>query len=143
MAIKQVSIFLENKQGTLVKITQAFADLKINLRAMSLADSTDFGIARIIVDNPEEIVLKLQEKDYIAKINDVIAIEIPDETGSLNSILKLLAENDRNVEYMYGFTGKKTNSAYMIIRTTDVEKAEEVLAKGGIKVLTQKELSEI
>ena len=143
MAIKQVSIFLENKQGTLVKITQAFADLKFNVRAMSLADSTDFGIARIIVDNPEEIVLKLQEKDYIAKINDVIAIEIPDETGSLNSILKLLAENDRNVEYMYGFTGKKTNSAYMIIRTTDVEKAEEVLAKGGIKVLTQKELSEI
>ena len=143
MAIKQVSIFLENKQGTLVKITQAFADLKFNVRAMSLADSTDFGIARIIVDNPEEIVLKLQEKDYIAKINDVIAIEIPDETGSLNSILKLLAENDRNVEYMYGFTGKKTNSAYMIIRTRDVEKAEEVLAKGGIKVLTQKELSEI
>ena len=143
MAIKQISIFLENKQGTLVQITQVFADLKINLKAMSLADSTDFGIARIIVDNPDEIVTEIQQKDYIAKINDVIAIEIPDETGSLNSILKLLAENGRNVEYMYGFTGKKTNSAYMIIRTTDVEKAEEVLAKGGIKVLTQKELSEI
>jgi len=143
MAIKQVSIFLENKQGTLVKITQAFADLKINLKAMSLADSTDFGIARIIVDNPDEIVLNLQKKDYIAKINEVIAIEIPDETGSLNSILKLLAEYERNVEYMYGFTGKKTNSAYMIIRTTDVEKAEEVLSKGGIKTLTQENLSEI
>ena len=111
MAIKQISIFLENKQGTLVQITQVFADLKINLKAMSLADSTDFGIARIIVDNPDEIVTKIQQKDYIAKVNDVIAIEIPDETGSLNSILKLLAENGRNVEYMYGFTGKKTNSA--------------------------------
>ena len=68
MAIKQISIFLENKQGTLVQITQVFADLKINLKAMSLADSTDFGIARIIVDNPDEIVTEIQQKDYIAKI---------------------------------------------------------------------------
>lgn len=143
MAIKQISIFLENKQGTLVQITQVFADLKINLKAMSLADSTDFGIARIIVDNPDEIVTEIQQKDYIAKINDVIAIEIPDETGSLNSILKLLAENGRNVEYMYGFTGKKTNSAYMIMRTTDVEKAEGVLKNAGIKTLDQKDLGEI
>lgn len=143
MAIKQISIFLENKQGTLVQITQVFADLKINLKAMSLADSTDFGIARIIVDNPDEIVTEIQQKDYIAKINDVIAIEIPDETGSLNSILKLLAENGRNVEYMYGFTGKKTNSAYMIMRTTDVEKAEGVLKNVGIKVLNQSDLGEI
>lgn len=143
MAIKQISIFLENKQGTLVQITQVFADLKINLKAMSLADSTDFGIARIIVDNPDEIVTEIQQKDYIAKINDVIAIEIPDETGSLNSILKLLAENGRNVEYMYGFTGKKTNSAYMIMRTTDVEKAEGVLKNAGIKVLNQSDLGEI
>ncbi|MBP5587314.1 MAG: amino acid-binding protein [Treponema sp.] len=143
MAIKQISIFLENKQGTLVQITQVFADLKINLKAMSLADSTDFGIARIIVDNPDEIVTKIQQKDYIAKVNDVIAIEIPDETGSLNSILKLLAENGRNVEYMYGFTGKKTNSAYMIMRTTDIEKAEVVLKNAGIKTLDQKDLGEI
>lgn len=143
MAIKQISIFLENKQGTLVQITQVFADLKINLKAMSLADSTDFGIARIIVDNPDEIVTKIQQKDYIAKVNDVIAIEIPDETGSLNSILKLLAENGRNVEYMYGFTGKKTNSAYMIMRMTDIEKAEVVLKNAGIKTLDQKDLGEI
>ncbi len=143
MAIKQISIFLENKQGTLVQITQVFADLKINLKAMSLADSTDFGIARIIVDNPDEIVTKIQQKDYIAKVKDVIAIEIPDETGSLNSILKLLAENGRNVEYMYGFTGKKTNSAYMIMRTTDIEKAEVVLKNAGIKTLDQKDLGEI
>lgn len=143
MAIKQISIFLENKQGTLVKITQTFTDLKVNLRAMSLADSTDFGIARIIVDNPEEFSDELTKKDYIVKINEVLAIEIPDEVGSLNKILRLLAENDRNVEYMYGFTGKKTGSAYMIMRTTDVEKAQAVLKSNGIRVLEQKELQEI
>lgn len=143
MAIKQISIFLENKQGTLVKITQTFTDLKVNLRAMSLADSTDFGIARIIVDNPEEFSDELAKKDYIVKINEVLAIEIPDEVGSLNKILRLLAENDRNVEYMYGFTGKKTGSAYMIMRTTDVEKAQSVLKSNGIRVLEQKELQEI
>lgn len=143
MAIKQISIFLENKQGTLVKITQTFTDLKVNLRAMSLADSTDFGIARIIVDNPEEFSDELTKKDYIVKINEVLAIEIPDEVGSLNKILRLLAENDRNVEYMYGFTGKKTGSAYMIMRTTDVEKAQSVLKSNGIRVLEQKELAEI
>ncbi|MBQ0162025.1 MAG: amino acid-binding protein [Treponema sp.] len=143
MAIKQISIFLENKQGTLVKITQTFTDLKVNLRAMSLADSTDFGIARIIVDNPEEFSDELTKKDYIVKINEVLAIEIPDEVGSLNKILRLLAENDRNVEYMYGFTGKKTGSAYMIMRTTDVEKAQSVLKSNGIRVLEQKELQEI
>lgn len=143
MAIKQISIFLENKQGTLVKITQTFTDLKVNLRAMSLADSTDFGIARIIVDNPEEFSDELAKKDYIVKINEVLAIEIPDEVGSLNKILRLLAENDRNVEYMYGFTGKKTGSAYMIMRTTDVEKAQSVLKSNGIRVLDQNELKEI
>lgn len=143
MAIKQISIFLENKQGTLVKITQTFTDLKVNLRAMSLADSTDFGIARIIVDNPEEFSDELAKKDYIVKINEVLAIEIPDEVGSLNKILRLLAENDRNIEYMYGFTGKKTGSAYMIMRTTDVEKAQSVLKSNGIRVLEQKELQEI
>ncbi|MBQ0002166.1 MAG: amino acid-binding protein [Treponema sp.] len=143
MAIKQISIFLENKQGTLVKITQTFTDLKVNLRAMSLADSSDFGIARIIVDNPEEFSDELTKKDYIVKINEVLAIEIPDEVGSLNRILRLLAENDRNVEYMYGFTGKKTGSAYMIMRTTDVEKAQSVLKSNGIRVLEQNELKEI
>lgn len=143
MAIKQISIFLENKPGTLVKITEAFTAHKVNLRAMSLADSSDFGIARIIVDNPEEIAAELTKDDYLVKSNNVVAIEIPDQVGSLNSILKLLAENGRNVEYMYGFTGKKTNSACMILRTTDVEKAEQVLTAAGIKILAQKDLSEI
>src|SRR5574344_122682 len=131
MTIDQISVFLENKPGTLAELTETLAQNKINMRALSLADTADFGIARIIVDDPDAVAKILSASDYIVKVNAVLALEIPDEAGSLNKILKLLGENGRNVEYMYGFTGRNTNSAYMIMRATDVGKTEEVLAKAG------------
>lgn len=143
MTIKQLSIFLENKPETLYMLTQTLAANKVNMRALSLADSSDFGIARIICDSPDEVADKLRGEDYIVNVTDVLAVEIPDEAGSLNKILKVLSENKRNVEYMYGFTGRKTNTACMIMRCTDVTKAEEVLSSAGIKLISQEELQNI
>ncbi|MCR4736414.1 MAG: amino acid-binding protein [Treponema sp.] len=143
MTVKQISIFIENRKNALSELTNVLATHKINIRALSLADTSDFGIARIIVDNAEQVQAALERSAYIVKITPVIAIEIPDEAGSLNKILKLLADNGRNVEYMYGFTGRKTNSAYMIIRCTDVAETEKVFEKADIRMISQDDLSEI
>ena|SRR5574344_701168 len=143
MTVDQISIFLENRPGTLAALTQTLADKKINMRAMSLADTADFGIARIIVDDSKNVADMLRDAEYIVKVNPVLALEIPDEAGSLNKILKLLGENGRNIEYMYGFTGRKTNSAYMIMRATNAAAAEEVLAKAGVHLLGEQDLAKI
>ena len=140
MTIEQISIFIENRKNALAEFTNVLATHNINMRAMSLADTSDFGIARIIVDNVEQVMGALERSHYIVKSTPVIAVEIPDEAGSLNKILKILADNGRNVEYMYGFTGRKTNSAYMIIRCTDVAETEKVCEKNGIRMVGQEEL---
>ncbi len=143
MTIKQISIFIENRKNALSELTNVLAEHKINIRAMNLADTSDFGIARLIVDNPEQVKAALERSAYIVKISPVIIVEIPDESGSLNKILKILADNGRNVEYMYGFTGRKSNSAYMIIRCTDVAETEKVFEKNGIRMVSQEELAGI
>ena len=143
MTVNQISIFLENKPESLSQLTEVLAKNNINMRALSLADTSDFGIARIIVDDAAAVQGALERSHYIVKVTPVIAIEIPDEAGSLNRILKILADNGRNVEYMYGFTGRKSGSAYMIIRCTDVPETERVLEKAGIRMVAQSELSEI
>jgi len=143
MTIKQISIFIENRRNALSELTNVLATHNINIRALCLADSSDFGIARLIVDNSEQVQAALERSHYIVKVTSVIAIEIPDESGSLNKILKVLADNGRNVEYMYGFTGRKTNSAYMIIRCTDIPETEKVLEKAGIRMMDQNELVNI
>lgn len=143
MTINQISIFLENKPESLSELTDILAKNKINMRAIMLADTSDFGIARIISEDYEIASEILKKNDYIVKITGVIAIEIPDEAGSLNKILKLLANNGRNVEYMYGFTGRKTNTACMILRCTDIPKTEEILEKAGIHSISQEELADL
>lgn len=143
MTVKQISIFLENRPESLMELTEILAKRNINMRALCLADTNDFGIARIIVDDPENVANILKEEEYIVKASNVIALEIPDETGSLNKILKILGENGRNVEYMYGFTGRKTNCAFMVLRCTDIPKTEQVLDSNGIRMLNQDELKNI
>lgn len=143
MTVNQISIFLENRPETLSELTDILAKNNVNMRAMMLADTSDFGVARIITDDCEKVQKLLESNDYIVKVTGVIAIEIPDEAGSLNKILKLLGENGRNVEYMYGFTGRKTNSACMILRCTDIPKTEEILEKNEIRTISQDDLKNI
>ena len=140
MTVNQISIFIENRKNALSELTNVLAEHKINIRTLCLADTSDFGIARIIVENPEQVQAALERSAYIVKITPVIAVEVPDESGSLNRILKILADNNRNVEYMYGFTGHKTGTAYMIIRCTDIPETERVLEKNNIRMANQAEL---
>ena len=143
MTGKQISIFIENRPESLLELTEILAENKINMRALCLADTNDFGIARIIVDDPEAVSELLKTEGYIVKATSVIALEIPDQTGSLNSILRILGQNGRNVEYMYGFTGRRTNSAFMVLRNTDVPKTESILEQNNIRMLSQEELKSI
>ncbi|MCK9171254.1 MAG: ACT domain-containing protein [Treponema sp.] len=143
MTINQISVFLENKPGTLSGLTETLAENNINMRAMSLADTSDFGIARIIADNADETAALLRKNEYVVKVTPVLALEIPDEAGSLNRILKLLGTKGCNVEYMYGFTGRKTNSAYMIMRATNVSEAEKMLENSGIHLVGTIELEKV
>lgn len=140
MTVKQISIFIENRKNALSELTNVLAEHHINIRTLSIADTNDFGIARIIVENSEQVVAALERSHYIVKTTPVIAVEVPDEAGSLNKILKILADNNRNVEYMYGFTGHKSNSAYMIIRCTDIPETERILDANGVRMATEDEL---
>ena len=140
MTIQQISVFLENAPGALAELTADLAKNNVNMRAMSLADTSDFGIARFLTDNPEQVAADLKKLDYLVNVTGIIAIEIPDHAGSLNKVLKLLGDNGRNIEYMYGFTGRKTNTACMIIRSTDIKKTEEVLSEASIHMISPEEL---
>lgn len=144
MSIKQISVFLENKPGTLNKMTKVLADHEIDLRALSLAETKDFGIARMIVADVLAATSVLKDADFIASLTPVLAYEIPDETGGLNKLLDAFNECKVNVEYMYSFLGgKKSKSAYMIFRVADTEAAEAALVSKGLKSLTQEQVEEI
>ena len=141
MSVNQVSVFLENKPGTLNKMTEVLAKGGVNIRALSLADTNDFGIVRMIVNDVYEATSVLKEENFVATFTPVLIYAISDETGSLDKILRAFTETGVNIEYMYAFAGKK--NAYMIFRVTDTKKAESLLVGKGLKSLTQEEISEV
>ena len=141
MSVNQVSVFLENKPGTLNKMTEALAKGGINIRALSLADTKDFGIVRMIVNDVIDATNVLKEENFVATFTPVLIYAISDETGSLDKILRAFTETGVNIEYMYAFAGKK--NAYMIFRVADTKKAEALLNGKGLKSLTQEEISEV
>ncbi len=144
MSVQQISVFLENKPGTLKKMTGVLAENKIDMRATSLAETKDFGIARLIVDDAISAVNTLKEHDFVASLTPVLAIEIPDEAGGLDKLLEIFAAAEVNIEYMYAFPGgKDTDKAVMIFRVADTKAAEARLLGKGAKILTQEEISNI
>lgn len=144
MAVKQISVFLENRPGTLVELTKVLAEHDLDMRAFSLAESSDFGIARIIVDDVYAATTVLKDAGFIHSVTPVAAVAIPDVPGGLSEVLAALSESGINVEYMYAFLGGKTaNSAYMIFRTADVNKTCAVLQVKGFRLAEQDELSEL
>lgn len=138
MSVKQVSVFLENKPGTLNKMTKVLADHNINIRALSLADTNDFGIVRMIVNDVYDATNVLKEENFVATFTPVLVYAIKDEAGYLNKLLAAFTEAAVNIEYMYAFAGKE--HAYMIFRVTDTKKAESLLTAKGLKSLTQEEI---
>ena len=143
MTVQQISVFLENKPGGLAEFTKVLSDNNIDMRAMCIAETPDFGILRIIVNDVYNTVCTMKEAGYICSVTNVLAVEIPDKPGSLLHTLTVLGENNINLEYSYAFTTRKKDVAYMILRVNDNEKAAEVLAENGIKMVDQDELSKL
>ncbi len=140
MSVKQVSVLVENENGKLAETTRFLAQNGINLRALSIADTENFGILRVIVDEPEEALRVLKEGGYITKLTEVLAVSIEDAPGALSRILTVIAEADVKVEYTYAFLGTRAKGAYMIFRVDNIEKTSQVLAAAGIKTAEQTEM---
>ena len=141
MAIKQISVFLENQPGKLAEFAAVLSAQKINLRAISVAEASDFGIVRIIVDDVFNAVTILKSERYICTITDVLAVEVQDEPGMLANMISILGAEGINIEYMYTILGKKKAVAYMIIRTNDDAKAAKILEAKGFKIAVPEALN--
>lgn len=137
MTVKQISVFVENKAGKLAELTDYLHQHDIDMRALSIAETKDFGIVRMIVDDAYKTSQVLKEAGYVVSITPVLAVQMSDEPGSLYKILKVLGEGGVNLEYMYAFLTKKANVAYMILRVENNERAIEVLGKNGIRPVCQ------
>lgn len=128
MIIKQISAFVENKPGRLAQITGILAENNVDMRALSIADTTDFGILRIIVDNPETVAELMRKNNITVSVNEVIAVKLDDKPGALSMLLARFSENDIPVEYLYAFVAKENmGGAYVVIRVEDNEKAQHIL----------------
>ena len=142
MTLNQISVFVENKPGKLQLLTDVLAKNNINMRALSLAETAEFGIVRIIADNLETASAVLTKEGFIHIVTKVLGVAIPDEPGGLNRVLHILSEVGINVEYMYAFLGSKNaDQAYMIFYVQDANAAVDALAEKGISCLTQEKLA--
>jgi len=140
MSIIQLSVFLENRLGRLDEVLKILKDNNINIRALSLADKANYGILRMIVDNPERCITVLKKENVSVNFTPVVAVEVEDRPGGLHDVVKVLVEVGVNIEYMYAFVEKMKNKAVVVFRVEDIEKAEEVLMLAGKKVLEKEDV---
>lgn len=140
MAIIQLSAFLENRPGTLCQAVSSIKGAGINIRALSVAETKDFGILRIIVSDVEK-TKKVLSEDTIIRETPVIAVKMNDEAGALSGILEILKDAEVNIEYVYAFTGSLQGSAYVVLRVDDVESAESILLQKGMKTLNNEDMA--
>ena len=143
MVVKQISIFVENKEGRIKKAIDTLAKEDINIRALSIADTTKYGILRLIVSDNEKAIEALEKDGFIVKENDVIIVGVPDEPNGLNSTLALFENQDINLEYIYAFVSSKTDEAIVVMRLENMEKAIEVLENSNAKLLDSEDIKEI
>jgi hypothetical protein len=143
MKVEQISIFVENKSGRLAEVTAILAKSGINIRALSLADTADFGILRLIVNDTEKTVTLLKDNGFTIGRNEVVAVQIPDRPGGLAGILSALQGKGINVEYMYAFTQKSEGNAVLIFRFDEIDKAVDSLQKTGVRILSGEEVQRL
>jgi hypothetical protein len=143
MKVEQISIFLENKSGRLAEVTDVLANGGINIRALSLADTADFGILRLIVDDIEKAKQILKDNEFTVGRTEVLAVEVPDKPGGMAGILKVLNDDGINVEYMYAFVQKSGEHAIIIFRFDELEGAIKALQGADIRILTGEEVSRL
>ena len=143
MSLKQLTVFVENKQGTLVDITDTLAKHNVNIRALSIADTQDFGILRLIV-NDNDIALKtLSDEGYLIKTTDVVGVKIGDAPGKLSKALNVLDENSINMEYLYAFMSRTEKHAYVVLRVADNNAAETALENAGFHLITDADVAKL
>ena len=135
MKVEQISVFIENKSGRLAKISRVLGDSGINIRALSLADTSDFGILRLIVNDVEKAQSVLKECGFTVNKTEVVAVEVPDRPGGLSHILNVLDSGQINVEYMYAFGERTGGNAVIVFRFDDTDKAIETLTGSGVHIL--------
>ena len=143
MAVKQISIFVENKEGRIKKAIDTLARAGINIRALSIADTTKYGILRLIVSDNEKAIEALENDGFIVKENEVIVLAVPDEPNGLNSTLAIFDEKDINLEYLYAFVSSKVDEAIVAMRLENMEKAIEALKDSDAKILDGNDIREL
>lgn len=140
MKVKQISIFLENKSGRLAQVTRTLGENGINIRALSIADTTDFGILRLIVNDPEKAYRILKDTGFTVSATDVIAVEVADKPGGLAEVLQLLDRTGINIEYLYAFLQKSAGAALVVFRVEQLDEAVKVLQASGTRLLSGAEV---
>lgn len=143
MSLKQLTIFVENKQGAIVDITDALAINHVDMRALSIADTKDFGILRLIVNDNELAIKTLQQHGYLVKNTDVVGVKIGDEPGKLSTALKVLDDAQINLEYLYAFMSRTEKHAYVVLRVADNTAAEKALEKAGFHLITDADVNKL
>ena len=144
MSIKQISVFVENKPGAMSAMTGVLAENEIDMRALSLAETGDFGIVRIIVKDLYKATTVLKDAGYIHSLTDVLGVKIPDVPGGLNKVLTILEDTGINIDYMYAFMGNGvTKHAYMIFRVEDVQSAQNALVEKGIHMISKEDIEKL
>ncbi|MDR3073472.1 MAG: ACT domain-containing protein [Deltaproteobacteria bacterium] len=140
MTIDQISVFVENRPGRLAEVTEILSDAGIDLRAMSIADTADFGILRLIVDDPKRALDCLRAAACVVSVTQVLAAPIADEPGSLSRVLRLLADGGVNIEYLYAFITRQKHGAYVILRVEDNARAADILTEHGVRIAGSSEI---
>lgn len=143
MLVKQLSVFVENTPGKMEEITGVLSRGGIDIRALSIADTTDFGILRLIVNRPMEAYAALKEAGCTVSLTDVLAVEVDDRPGGLARVMALLTQNDVSIEYIYAFVGRSGHNAYVILKASDQQAAADALLQNGVRLICSSELYEI
>lgn len=143
MAIKQITVFVENKQGALVSITDTLAENNVNIRALSIAETEDFGILRLIVNDEETAKKTLTENGYLIKVTNVVGVKIGDAPGKLTEALRVLDKAGINMEYLYAFMARTEKHAYVVLRVEDDEIAESALEAAGFHLITNADICKL
>ena len=143
MALKQLTVFVENKQGTVVAVTDTLAAHNINIRALSIAETDGFGILRLIVNDEEKAEQVLTKDGYLIKITEVVGVKIGDAPGKLSYVLRTLADAGINMEYLYAFMARTEKHAYVVLRVENNAETEAVLENAGLHIITEADVNKL
>ena len=138
--IRQISVFVENQPGSMMNVTSVLTEAGVNIRAISTFDTPEFGIMRLVVDDPVSAKNSLTAKGFVTRVSSVIGVELKDEQGNLNQMLKILADGKINIDYIYSFVIREGKAPVMVFHTDDFEQAEKVLEAADEKIMEEEEL---